>query len=340
MLILKSILIIVVVIVIAALAAGQAGLLKGKPPGQLGVRDGKLRPPSPTPNSVSSQAALYLEPGQRTYASVEPLALRGTGPQTIAKLKAIVESMPGAEVVKSEPDYLYAQYTTRLMKYVDDVEFWYDPAKQVVQVRSARASAAATSASTAPGSTRSGFAWPIPDSGAAARRRSPHSRRIRFEAGCASRRAGARSRHATAFRRQRLARSGRPCTVRSPGLPTRIHQEPSMLSDLPFWTVVAQIIRHTPPYVWAILLALVALGLMQWRDHIVSRARLAHRPDRTRRVLALGHDDGVRRAAGRRRRLAGRHRAGRRRESLAALAARGAGRPPTAASRCAPARGR
>ena len=137
MLILKSILIIVVVIVIAALAAGQAGLLKGKPPGQLGVRDGKLRPPSPTPNSVSSQAALYLEPGQRNYASVEPLALRGTGPQTIAKLKAIVESMPGAEVVKSEPDYLYAQYTTRLMKYVDDVEFWYDPARQVVQVRSA-----------------------------------------------------------------------------------------------------------------------------------------------------------------------------------------------------------
>ena len=137
MLILKSILIIVVVVVIAALAAGQAGLLKGKPPGQLGVRDGKLRPPSPTPNSVSSQAALYLPPGQRTYASVEPLALRGSGPQTIAKLKAIVETMPGAEVVKSEPGYLYAQYTTRLMKYVDDVEFWFDPAKQVVQVRSA-----------------------------------------------------------------------------------------------------------------------------------------------------------------------------------------------------------
>ena len=137
MLILKSILIIVVVVVIAALGAGQAGLLKGKPPGQLGVRDGRLRPPSPTPNSVSSQAGLYLAAGQRTYASVEPLPLRGSGPQTIAKLKAIVESMAGAEVVKSEPDYLYAQYTTRLMKYVDDVEFWFDPAKQVIQVRSA-----------------------------------------------------------------------------------------------------------------------------------------------------------------------------------------------------------
>ena len=137
MLILKSILIVVAVVVIAALAAGQGGLLKGKAPGQLGVRDGRLRPPSPTPNSVSSQAGLYLEPGQRTYASVEPLPLRGSGPQTIAKLKAIVESMAGAEVVKSEPDYLYAQYTTRLMKYVDDVEFWFDPAKQMIQVRSA-----------------------------------------------------------------------------------------------------------------------------------------------------------------------------------------------------------
>jgi uncharacterized protein (DUF1499 family) len=137
MLILKSIVIIVAVVVVAALAAGQAGLLKGKPPGQLGVRDGRLRPPSPTPNSVSSQAGLYLEPGQRTSASIEPLPLRGSGPQTIEKLRAIVESMAGAEVVKSEPDYLYAQYTTRLMKYVDDVEFWFDPAKQVIQVRSA-----------------------------------------------------------------------------------------------------------------------------------------------------------------------------------------------------------
>ena len=51
-----------------------------------------------------------------------------------------------------------------------------------------------------------------------------------------------------------------------------------MLSDLPFWTVVAQVIRHTPSYVWGILLALVAFGALQWRDHIVSRARPALAP--------------------------------------------------------------
>ena len=56
---------------------------------------------------------------------------------TIAKIKLVVEPMAGATVVKSDADYLYAQYTTPLMKFVDDVEFWYDPAAQAIQVRSA-----------------------------------------------------------------------------------------------------------------------------------------------------------------------------------------------------------
>ena len=45
--------------------------------------------------------------------------------------------MAGAKVVKSDSDYLYAQYTTPLMNFVDDVEFWYDPQAQAIQVRSA-----------------------------------------------------------------------------------------------------------------------------------------------------------------------------------------------------------
>ena len=92
---------------------------------------------SMTENSVTSQAALYPDHPQRKYADIAPLRLKGDGPATLARIKAIVESMDGAKVVKSEPDYLYAQFTTRLMKYVDDVEFWYDPAAKVIQVRSA-----------------------------------------------------------------------------------------------------------------------------------------------------------------------------------------------------------
>ena len=42
------------------------------------------------------------------------------------------------------------------------------------------------------------------------------------------------------------------------------------------------VVSHTPPWVWAILVALVVLGLKQLRDHVVSRARLIAQP------LALG----------------------------------------------------
>ena len=127
----------ILVLIVLAVAAGQLGFLQGTAPNDLGVRDGKLKPPSSTENSVSSQAALYPDHPQRSYADIAPLALKGDGPATLARIKAIVEGMDGAKVVKSEPGYLYAQFTTKLMKYVDDVEFWFDPAANAIQVRSA-----------------------------------------------------------------------------------------------------------------------------------------------------------------------------------------------------------
>lgn len=137
MLILRWLMVGLLVLAVAAMAAGQAGLLQGKVPTDLGVHQGKLKPPSPTPNSVSSQATLYPDHPQRSYADIAPLALRGEGTATIARLQRVVAGMPGARIVESTPDYLYAQYTTSIMKFVDDVEFWYDPKAQAIQVRSA-----------------------------------------------------------------------------------------------------------------------------------------------------------------------------------------------------------
>jgi uncharacterized protein (DUF1499 family) len=122
---------------VAVVAAGQLGAFAGRAPTDLGVRDGRLKPPSPGPNSVTSQAGLYADHPQRAYAAIAPLALRGDGPTTIAALQAIVGGMHGAKIVERRPDYLYAQFTTRWMGFVDDVEFWFDPAAGVVQLRSA-----------------------------------------------------------------------------------------------------------------------------------------------------------------------------------------------------------
>jgi len=134
---LKWLVVGVVAVIALAVAAGQLGLLRGAAPTDLGVRDGRLKPPSPTPNSVSSQAALYPDHPQREYANIAPLPVTGDGAATLARIRAIVRRMPGAKLIRSEPGYLYAQFTTPVMKFVDDVEFWFDPARNVIDVRSA-----------------------------------------------------------------------------------------------------------------------------------------------------------------------------------------------------------
>ena len=134
---LMILLVVLAVLSVAAVLAGQMGFLQGTAPDNLGVREGKLKPPSKTPNSVSSQADLWPGHEQADYARIAALPLVGDGAATLARIQAIVSAMPGAKLVKVQPDYLYATFTTRLMKYTDDVEFWFDPAARVVQVRSA-----------------------------------------------------------------------------------------------------------------------------------------------------------------------------------------------------------
>lgn len=135
--ILKWLLLAPVLLVVAVALAGQLGLLRGRQPGDLGLHDGRLKPPSMTPNSVSSQAGLYPEHPMREYARIEPLPVHDSGPHTLERIRRIVESLDGAKVVQANSGYLYAQFTSRMLKFVDDTEFWFDPQAGVIQVRSA-----------------------------------------------------------------------------------------------------------------------------------------------------------------------------------------------------------
>jgi uncharacterized protein (DUF1499 family) len=121
---------------LALLASGQLGLLRGKPPDGLGVREGKLKRPSFTPNSVSSQADLYPDHPQREYARIAALPAADGARPAVQRLRQVIELMPGAVVVEQRDDYLYAQFETRLLRFVDDAEFWFDPAAGAIQVRS------------------------------------------------------------------------------------------------------------------------------------------------------------------------------------------------------------
>jgi uncharacterized protein (DUF1499 family) len=124
-------------LVVLAVVAGQMGFLQGKPPADLGVNGGRLKRPSATPNSVTSQADLFADHAMRDYARIAPLPASGAAQPSIARVRAVIERMPGASVIEQRDDYIYARFETQLLRFVDDAEFWYDPAAQAIQVRSA-----------------------------------------------------------------------------------------------------------------------------------------------------------------------------------------------------------
>ena len=119
------------------LVAGQAGLLAGRAPDDLGVKAGRLKPPSTTPNSVSSQAAAWPGHAMQQQAAIAPLAWRGDARSAMAALAAVIRAMPGATLVEQRDDYLRAEFRSRLLGFVDDAEFWFDPASGAIALRSA-----------------------------------------------------------------------------------------------------------------------------------------------------------------------------------------------------------
>ena len=114
-----------------ATASGDT-VFSWKRPDNLGVKAGRLAPPRTTPNSVSSQA----DPGDAEHY-IAPIAFRGAAVEAMAAVRKAAEGMQGATVIRQEADYLYAEFRTRLMGFVDDVEFAFDENAGLIHVRSA-----------------------------------------------------------------------------------------------------------------------------------------------------------------------------------------------------------
>lgn len=97
-------------------------------PTNLGVKDGRLAPCKRSPNCVSSQA----DPGDREHY-IAPIAFSGS----MEAVRAAIAALPLVTVVKAEGDYVYAEFRTPLMRFVDDLELLYEKDKSLLQVRSA-----------------------------------------------------------------------------------------------------------------------------------------------------------------------------------------------------------
>lgn len=134
----KLVLVALCAIVVLVLLGARVGLFAGQAPTDLGVKEGRLKPPSPTRNSVSSQSRLYPGHGQAAYAAIEPLPLLNDDPDgSMRHLSAVLSETPGVRLVRAEPGYLRAEATTRWLRFVDDLEFWLDRQAGVIEMRSA-----------------------------------------------------------------------------------------------------------------------------------------------------------------------------------------------------------
>jgi uncharacterized protein (DUF1499 family) len=104
----------------------------GGRPSTLGVKDGKLCAPRSTPNSVVSEG---VEPTHPAYAA--PIAFTGDPKVALAKLGAVLQALDRVTIVKVEEAYLYAEFRSKTLGYVDDFEARVDAAANVIHVRSA-----------------------------------------------------------------------------------------------------------------------------------------------------------------------------------------------------------
>ncbi|MGD1942576.1 MAG: DUF1499 domain-containing protein [Leptolyngbyaceae cyanobacterium] len=116
---------------IAALPGFKA-LFGGTRPSDIGVKEGQLTACPKSPNCVVSQGDTDAE------HAIAPLSYTGDAAAAMTTLRQVIDAQDGSEVIEQTDTYLYAEFTSKLMGYVDDVEFYLPTdAAGTIHVRSA-----------------------------------------------------------------------------------------------------------------------------------------------------------------------------------------------------------
>jgi uncharacterized protein (DUF1499 family) len=121
-------------VAVLALAGGVVTLalltLRSRRPAFLGAHEGRLSSCPGSPNCVSSQA-------EDDAHRLAPLVFAGDPGGAWARLRAVLDPWPRTRVVTATDMYLHAECTSRVFRFVDDVEFLLDRDAKLIHVRSA-----------------------------------------------------------------------------------------------------------------------------------------------------------------------------------------------------------
>ena len=92
-------------------------------------RPDKFSPCPDSPNCVSSQST-----DKKRF--IEPLQYAGRRADARKKLIDILENTKRVRLAKVETDYIHAEFRSSIFQFVDDVEFYFPLAENVIHVKS------------------------------------------------------------------------------------------------------------------------------------------------------------------------------------------------------------
>lgn len=99
-------------------------------PRKAGLLEGHLHRCFYSPNCVSS----VEEPDDSHY--VEPISVP-PGVDAMSLIVEVISTFPRQKIIVKQENYIHAEFWSKVFRFVDDVEFHYQPELRLIQVRSA-----------------------------------------------------------------------------------------------------------------------------------------------------------------------------------------------------------
>jgi len=102
----------------------------GTVPSNIGIFKGKLTQCPESPNCISSQSI-----DKKHF--IEPINYSGSKSESYSFLILAIKSIKGSKIITKQENYIHAEFTSRVFKFVDDTEFLFDDNDLKIDVRSA-----------------------------------------------------------------------------------------------------------------------------------------------------------------------------------------------------------
>ena len=99
-------------------------------PDNLGLKNQLFSPCPGTPNCVSSQEI-------NLQHRIQPISFEGSLELAKERLHRVINSMRGTRTLTQDVLYWHVEFTTQVLRFIDDVEFYFNESQSLIHVRSA-----------------------------------------------------------------------------------------------------------------------------------------------------------------------------------------------------------